>query len=98
MKHISIALVSTLLVLTSAVAPGVAQQTAEQEPTEKSVESANKELVSRFFRLFNSGDVDAAFVLVSDDVSWWVPGDLPFSGTKTKVEYLGIVAGIQGGQ
>jgi hypothetical protein len=35
---------------------------------------------------------------MSDDVKWWVPGDLPFSGTKTKAEYLQIVGSIQRGQ
>lgn len=56
-----------------------------------------KELVSKFFEYFSNGDIDDAFALVSDDASWWVPGDLPFSGSKTKAEYLQIVAGIQSG-
>ena len=57
----------------------------------------NKEIVATFFELFSSGDIDQAFALVSDDVSWWVPGDLPFSGTKTKTEYLQVVGSIQQG-
>jgi hypothetical protein len=39
--------------------------------------------------------IDPAFALVSDDVSWWVPGDLPFSGTKTKEQYMQVVGSIQ---
>jgi ketosteroid isomerase-like protein len=57
----------------------------------------NKELVSTFFEHFSAGEIDPAFALVSDDVSWWAPGDLPFSGTKTKEEYLQVVGSIQKG-
>jgi ketosteroid isomerase-like protein len=57
----------------------------------------NKELVSTFFEHFSAGEIDPAFALVSDDVSWWVPGDLPFSGTKTKEEYMQVVGSIQKG-
>jgi ketosteroid isomerase-like protein len=97
MKHISVALISALFVLTGGATPGIAQQTEEHGQMETSVETTNKELVSRFFEQFSNGDIDGAFAMVSDDVSWWVPGDLPFSGTKTKAEYLGVVAGIQSG-
>jgi hypothetical protein len=37
---------------------------------------------------FSDGEIDQAFSLVNDDVSWRVPGDLPFSGTKTKAECM----------
>lgn len=64
---------------------------------EESITMQNKELVSSFFSHFSSGNIDEAFALVSDDASWWVPGDLPFSGTKTKAEYLQVVGAIQSG-
>ena len=57
----------------------------------------NKELVTEFFEHFSAGEVDQAFAFVSDDVSWWVPGDLPFSGTKNKAEYMQVVGSIQQG-
>jgi ketosteroid isomerase-like protein len=57
----------------------------------------NKELVTTFFQLFSAGEIDQAFALVSEDVSWWVPGDLPFSGTKTKEQYMLVVGSIQQG-
>ena len=57
----------------------------------------NKQVVSDFFEQFSRGDIDSAFELVRDDVSWWVPGDLPFSGTKTKAEYMQVVSSIQRG-
>ncbi len=57
----------------------------------------NKKLVSDFFSHFSNGNIDEAFALVSENASWWVPGDLPFSGTKTKAEYLQVVGAIQSG-
>ena len=57
----------------------------------------NKRVVSEFFRDFSAGRIDDAFSLVRDVVSWWVPGALPFSGTKTKAEYLQVVGSIQRG-
>ncbi len=57
----------------------------------------NKEIATRFFDQFSKGNIDTAFALVSDDAVWWVPGDLPFSGTKTKAQYLQVVGSIQSG-
>ena len=57
----------------------------------------NKQVVADFFEDFSRGEIDSAFDLVRDDVSWWVPGDLPFSGTKTKAEYMQVVGNIQRG-
>lgn len=61
------------------------------------MEAENKQVVSEFFEHFSAGEIDEAFSRVSDDVSWWVPGDLPFSGTKSKSEYLQVVGAIQQG-
>ena len=66
---------------------------ASQDPTT----TENKRIVAEFFEKFSNGEIDPAFALVSDDVEWWVPGDLPFSGTKTKSEYLQVVGSIQQG-
>ncbi len=57
----------------------------------------NKALVTEFFEQFSAGDVDNAFAMVSDDVRWWVPEHLPFSGTKNKAEYLQIAGSIKQG-
>ncbi len=57
----------------------------------------NKQVVTDFFKHFSAGDIDPAFAMVSDDATWWVPGDLPFSGTKSKAEYLQVVGAIQTG-
>eukprot|EP01094_Clydonella_sp_ATCC50884_P006572 TRINITY_DN15794_c0_g1_i1.p2 TRINITY_DN15794_c0_g1~~TRINITY_DN15794_c0_g1_i1.p2 ORF type:complete len:145 (+),score=53.60 TRINITY_DN15794_c0_g1_i1:36-437(+) len=57
----------------------------------------NKQTVASFFQHVTAGDMDAAFELVHDDVEWWVPGALPFSGTKNKAQYLKVVSAIKTG-
>lgn len=57
----------------------------------------NKKIVESFFTLFSNGKIDDAFSLVSDDVQWWVPGTFPFSGTRTKGQYLNVVSNIRNG-
>ena len=58
---------------------------------------SNKEIVDSFFKRVTAGEIEKAFELVDDNVSWWVPGDLPFSGTKSKSEYLVVVNQITKG-
>jgi ketosteroid isomerase-like protein len=62
-----------------------------------SVADENKRVVSSFFENVTAGKIDEAFALVDDGVKWWVPGALPFSGTKTKSEYMKIVGMIRAG-
>ncbi len=57
----------------------------------------NKKIVDLFFKRVTAGKIDDAFELVDENVSWWVPGDLPFSGTKSKAEYLVVVNQITKG-
>ncbi|MGH7822881.1 MAG: nuclear transport factor 2 family protein, partial [Candidatus Binatia bacterium] len=54
----------------------------------------NKRLIGSFFKHFSAGRISEAFALVDDDVAWWVPGTLVFSGTKSKTEYMQIVGRI----
>lgn len=56
-----------------------------------------KAVVQSFFDNISAGKIPEAFELVSDNVVWWIPDELPFSGTKNKNEYLGIVNRIQSG-
>lgn len=92
---------STLAVAAAFVIVGCANierdnsMTRTQQTTMQS--EANKQLVKRFFEDFSAGRFDDAFSLVHEDVRWWVPGTLPFSGTKTKTEYLKVVAAIRAG-
>ncbi|MCX6116360.1 MAG: ester cyclase [Proteobacteria bacterium] len=57
----------------------------------------NEAIVRTFFENTTAGKIAVAFAVVDDKVEWWVPGNLPFSGTKTKTEYLGIVNQITKG-
>ncbi len=57
----------------------------------------NKDIVTEFFREVTNGNMQKAFELVDDQVSWWIPGTLPFSGTKTKQQYFHVVSAIQKG-
>jgi len=43
----------------------------------------NKELVTKTWRAFISGDLDTALANISDEISWVIPGNLPnVSGLK----------------
>jgi len=61
------------------------------------IDQSGKALIQGFFDTLNTGDYDKAFSVVDDAVVWWVPGTLPFSGEKTKAQYMGIVRQIQNG-
>lgn len=37
----------------------------------------NKELVTNFWSAFSKGDIKSAFAMMSDEVSWLIPGNLP---------------------
>lgn len=41
----------------------------------------NKKTVLRFIENLSTGNVDAVTAAFTDDVSWWLPGSLPVSGT-----------------
>lgn len=88
--------IATMLGLSILTLAGCATQMASSGDNDR-LELQNKEIVSDSFERFSEGATDTAFEMVSDDVAWWVAGDLPFSGTKTKTEYLQVVAAIQKG-
>lgn len=56
-----------------------------------------KGVVRTFFERVSAGNIDQAFELVSEDVRWWVPEELPFSGDKSKAEYMVVARSIQKG-
>ncbi len=59
--------------------------------------SNTKQIVESFFSRITAGKANEAFELVADEVAWWIPEGLPFSGTKNKKEYFAIVNRIQAG-
>lgn len=57
----------------------------------------NKQIVTDFFDLVSEGKTDNAFELIDNNVNWWIPGDLPFSGNKTKKGYMQVINAIKTG-
>jgi uncharacterized protein len=43
----------------------------------------SKKFVLSFIEHLSAGDVDAVMAAFTDDVTWWLPGSLPVSGTFT---------------
>lgn len=58
------------------------------------VASGNKLTVMSFFAQLSAGNSEQALAMVAGDVTWWVAGDLPLSGTKTKDQYRAHLAAI----
>jgi len=63
--------------------------------TSASIEK-NKQLVSRFFEIFSSGDVPLLLNAMADDGSWWVSGRLEgMSGRYDKKSFGPLVEGAK---
>ncbi len=54
----------------------------------------NKQIVTEFLRKFSASDYDSALDMMADDGTWWVAGNMPLSGTKTKAEFTQLLAGV----
>jgi uncharacterized protein len=54
----------------------------------------NKQIVTDFLEKFSAGDFDNALTMMSDDSTWWVAGNIPVSGTKTKAEFATLLEGV----
>jgi uncharacterized protein len=46
----------------------------------------NRRIVLGLFQSMNAGNGAAIMGALADSATWWVAGNLPFSGTKTKAE------------
>jgi len=101
MKPYALLFASFFLAACSAEPPREAGQTEEaivdRPKGQTSSMETNKRLVATFFETLTAGDDEGAFSVVDPNVAWWVPGDLPFSGTKTRAEYMGVVGAIRSG-
>lgn len=51
----------------------------------------NKKLVLGFFESMNSGNGAAVMNALADSATWWVAGNFPLSGTKTKAQFGELV-------
>jgi uncharacterized protein len=47
----------------------------------------NKQLVLGFFESLNAGNASAIMSALADSATWWVAGNFPLSGTKTKSQF-----------
>jgi uncharacterized protein len=56
----------------------------------------NKEIVREFMKHFSAGDMKTALGMMSDDATWWVAGNFPLSGTKTKAQFAALLEDIGG--
>lgn len=55
---------------------------------------SNKALVLDFLQRLESGNIDHALMLLSEDATWWVggkPEQFPVAGTKNKEELRGLL-------
>ena len=57
----------------------------------------NKEIIKRFIDLVSDVETLAAFEMVDEKVIWGIPGNLPFSGHKTKSQYMEVIDAIKKG-
>ena len=54
----------------------------------------NKQLVKKFFENFSAGKVEDVLATLDDSATWWVAGNFPLSGTKTKQEFAELAGQI----
>jgi hypothetical protein len=48
-------------------------------------------VVDAFFDRMNAHDTAGVLELIDDDVDWWIAGNLPFSGQRTKLEVSNLI-------
>jgi ketosteroid isomerase-like protein len=54
----------------------------------------NKRIVLGFFENFSAGKAEAALGAMADNATWWVAGNFPLSGSKTKKEFTELLKGM----
>ena len=54
----------------------------------------NKAVVLEFLKRFSAGQFAPAFELLADDATWWVGGNFPLSGTRSKMEMAELLKGV----
>ncbi len=51
----------------------------------------SKKLVLGFFENLNAGNAAAALDALSDSATWWIQGNFPLSGTRTKAQFVELL-------
>jgi uncharacterized protein len=64
--------------------------------TDPSMLEKNKQVAVDFYEAVSSAQWDRADELMDDAFTWWLAGTLPFSGTYTKAETLGLLQQLAG--
>ena len=59
-----------------------------------SIVTANKQLVTHFIGLLNTGAHDEAVALLTEDFIWTIPESIPGGGEKTAAEFRSMLSGV----
>jgi ketosteroid isomerase-like protein len=51
----------------------------------------SKRIVLGFFENLNAGNAAAALEALGDSATWWIQGNFPLSGTKTKAQFVELL-------
>jgi len=51
----------------------------------------NKKIVLGFFENLSAGNAAAALDALSDSATWWIQGNFPLSGTRTKAQFIELL-------
>ena len=51
----------------------------------------SKKIVLGFFENLNAGNVAPALDTLSDSATWWIQGNFPLSGTRTKAQFVELL-------
>ncbi len=54
----------------------------------------NKRFILGFFENLSAGNGEAVLGALADNATWWVQGNFPLSGTKTKKEFAALVGDL----
>jgi len=54
----------------------------------------NKKVVVGFFENLSAGNASGAFGTMADSATWWIQGNFPLSGTKTKAQFMHLAADL----
>jgi ketosteroid isomerase-like protein len=51
----------------------------------------SKKIVLTFFENLNAGNAGAALGALGDSATWWIQGNFPLSGTRTKAQFIELL-------
>src|SRR5216683_1658673 len=54
----------------------------------------NKKIVAKFFEDLSAGNGAGVLGALADSATWWVPGNFPLSGTKSKAQFAELAGSL----